>query len=328
MASHVRTTIRYDGPALAEHEIDIQELAPALLALADVIQLANKKFNGDAAAMRVTVKADVEQRCFQIYIHLAQTLLEQARGLFTEENLKTAGEIAKAVGLVGTGAASLFKLIKFFGKKTEKPTTEFQVRAGKGSTVIIVNGDGNSITVPEEVYALASDKAVMEKAKAVLRPLERAGYEELSFVQDDKSVVTLTKDEAVRVKDAPALQAAPVPTEVRYKITGPVRIKTPQYEGSAKWTVLSGGRPIDVSMPPDWLEDFQRNRIDAPPNSILDVEMEQVSSVGPDGIAIGNPTYTVTNIRGVTLPERQGRQSEFGVYWAEAEDDEEPPITA
>lgn len=183
--------------------------------------------------------------------------------------------------------------------------------AGKGSTVIIVNGDGNSMTVPQEVYDLASDKAVVEKARTVLKPLERAGYEELSFVEQDKQVVVLTKDEALRFKDAPALEPAPLPEELTYQIRGPVRIKTPQYEGAAKWTVLSAGKPIDVSMPPTWLDDFQNNRIDAPPNSILDVQMEQVTKVGPDGVALGTPTYVITEIFGVTLPERRGKQRDW-----------------
>lgn len=95
MASGVHTTIRYDGPALAGHEIDVQELAPALLALADIIQLANKRFNGDAAGMRVLVKADVEQRCFQIDLHLIQSIAKQAKALFSDDNLKSAEDIAK-----------------------------------------------------------------------------------------------------------------------------------------------------------------------------------------------------------------------------------------
>ena len=58
MGRHVRTTIRYDGPALANHEMDVQDLAPALLALADVVQFANQRFNGAAANIKVLVNAD------------------------------------------------------------------------------------------------------------------------------------------------------------------------------------------------------------------------------------------------------------------------------
>lgn len=73
VTKHVRTTIRYDGPALADHEMDVQDLAPALLVLADLIQIANQKFNGKNANMKVLVNADVEQKCFMIDISLVQT---------------------------------------------------------------------------------------------------------------------------------------------------------------------------------------------------------------------------------------------------------------
>ena len=48
------------GPLLVSHEMDVQDLAPALLAMTEIVQIANRKFNGDAVAIRVTVDADVE----------------------------------------------------------------------------------------------------------------------------------------------------------------------------------------------------------------------------------------------------------------------------
>ncbi|MEC7819220.1 MAG: hypothetical protein VX454_11235 [Pseudomonadota bacterium] len=59
---HVRTRIRYDGPVLVGHEMDVQDLAPAFLAMAEMVQIANRKFNGDAVAIRVMVDADVDQQ--------------------------------------------------------------------------------------------------------------------------------------------------------------------------------------------------------------------------------------------------------------------------
>ena len=37
LTKHVRTRIRYDGPALVSHEMDVQDLAPALLAMAEIV---------------------------------------------------------------------------------------------------------------------------------------------------------------------------------------------------------------------------------------------------------------------------------------------------
>src|SRR5690348_6821595 len=115
MASEIETVIRYDGPALADHEMDVAELAPALLALASLIQTANHKFNGDRASVRVVVNADTEQQCFQIKIKLIQDFLQMARG-FLDGDMATIKDICEWVGIIGGGTLSLFKLIVALGR--------------------------------------------------------------------------------------------------------------------------------------------------------------------------------------------------------------------
>jgi len=45
----------FDGDALAEHKMDVQDLAPSLLGLGDTIRKANTKLNGDKATVNVYV---------------------------------------------------------------------------------------------------------------------------------------------------------------------------------------------------------------------------------------------------------------------------------
>ncbi len=71
--------IRYDGPALEGHAIDVNHLAPALLALGDLCTLANKRFNGDRASVKVLVRADFEAKCFDVAIELVQTVYDQVQ---------------------------------------------------------------------------------------------------------------------------------------------------------------------------------------------------------------------------------------------------------
>ncbi|KPF77490.1 hypothetical protein IP78_12785 [Brevundimonas sp. AAP58] len=293
--------------------MDVQDLAPALLALADIVQLANRKFNGDAADIRVLVNADVEQQCFQIELSLVQSVFEQAKGFFADERVATAKEIAEWIGIVagatGTAGLGLFKLITWLAKRPKSDGTTFTVTTENGVTTLI-DGDGNHVSVNHHVYLLASDPAVIEKAKRVVQPLQKPGYDTLQFVDGDSVVETIDKAEAGLAADL-----APTVLDQSHEdissIRGHLRIKSAQYEGNAKWSVLWGGRAIDVSMPPDFVKAFQHNELDAPPNTLLDVQMEQRVALDDTGKAVGAPAYKVVQVHEITLPPRPTTQVDW-----------------
>lgn len=304
MAKHVRTTIRYDGPALGGHEMDVQDLAPALLALADMIQIANRKFNGDRADIRVLVNADVEQKCFMIDLSLIMSLLDQAKGFFDSDRVKTAREIAEWIGLIGGGTGGVFALLKYIRGREEPPAQ----MSNDGRTVIIVVGDGTRLEFPVQTLELAQDRNVVDRAKTVLRPLGKPGYSTLAFLEGDAEIVELDEDEASRIIATPSDAVVDTPTESVATISGVVRIKSPQYEGNAKWSLLWNGRAIDAEMieqAAEWVEAFQHNRVHAPPNTILSVSMTETVRLDDEGKAVGKPHYTVSQIHSVTPPAQQ-----------------------
>ncbi|WP_332657317.1 hypothetical protein [Brevundimonas sp.] len=309
MPRHVTTTIRYDGPALSDHLMDVQDLAPALLALGDIIQIANRKFNGDHADIRVLVNADVEQRCFQIDLSLAQSVFEQAKGFFADDKITTAKEIAEWIGIIGGSGLGLFKLLAWLAKRPKVDGTSLTVTTEGGVTTLI-DGDQNQVTVNHHVYLLAADAAVVDKAKRVVAPLQKPGYDTLQFVQGETVVDTIDKAEA-----ALDLELAPSILDQSHEdvssIRGLIRIKSPQYEGNAKWSVLWGGRAIDVVMPPDFVKAFQTNEQDVPPNTLLDVQMEQRVALDEAGKAVGSPNYTVVAVHDLTLPPRPTKQVDW-----------------
>lgn len=307
MARHVRTTIRYDGPALSDHEMDVRDLAPALLALGDLVQFTNKKFNGDQADMRVLVNADIEQRCFMLDLSLVQSLLEQAKGFFGSDNVKTAWDIAQWLGFISGGTVGLFKLIQFLGKRSEAGTTLDVAQNGDGN--IVINGDGNTIIVPPAVYELAQDPQIVDRAKEVVKPLQKPGYRTLAFIDGKREAFEITDADVSSFMAASPVPPEKLPTESVSQIRGGVRIKSPQYEGTAKWSLLWNGRAIDAEMADaaaDWVNSFQANLVGAPPNSVLDVSMTETVKLDEQGQAVGKPVYVVREVHGVTPPPQQG----------------------
>lgn len=303
---HARTTIRYDGPALAGHEMDVQDLAPALLALADLVQAANRRFNGTQADIRVLVNADVEQRCFMIDISLVQSLLDQAKGFLGTDHVKTAREIAEWIGIISGGGVGLFHFLKFLTKANEEGAA-LKIESS-GSDNVIVTGNGNTIVLPRQVVVLAQEPKIVERAKAVMRPLEREGYDTLSFIDRDDQVFEVRREEAEQISALPSNPLESVPTESRSEIRGQVRIKSAQYEGNAQWSFLWNGRAINAEMVDEaeqWVQAFQGNLISAPPNSILDVTMSETARLDQNGMIVGKPSYAVHVVHSVTPPPTQ-----------------------
>jgi hypothetical protein len=320
-SNDIETVIRYDGTALAGHEIDVQELAPALLALADMIQLANRKFNGDATTMRVTVKADIEQQCFQLHIHIFQTLLQHAQHLFGTAEYKTAKELAEFLdlmlpkGLAGTVAGGVFW---FFKKRAERERSGLSqtnlITEQHGGQTVINNfyGDGASLTMKTEVYELGTDPAIVELGKKVMKPLEQPGYDTLTFHEKatDKPVIQVTKEEASAFIEStplllPSAEAETSGDDERNPIRVTVFVKTQRNEGHAQWELKWGGRTEAVTMDAvEWLEKFQAGEVPHDLPLYLDVEIEVITSkTNPDAPA----RFHLKKVLGV-VPSGQGKQ--------------------
>jgi hypothetical protein len=309
MARQVRTIIRYDGPALIDHEMDVQDLAPALLALADIVQIANRKFNGEAAHIKVLVDANVEQKCFQISISLVQSFLDQAATLLGSKDYTTAKEIGGIIGIAASSGVSLFKLYKWLAdNKASAAGITINADSASGTTTIAINGSGNTVIVGKQTAELAIDPEVTKRIKSVLRPLEREGYTDLAFLQGDDQLVHFDKAEAESVIALPGLDSVDKGTVNVSSIKGAVRIKSPQYEGSAKWSLMWNGRAIDAEMvgkAADWVKDFQENKVSAPPHTILIVTMTEEVKLDDKGNAVGKASYAVHEVHGVMPPPKQ-----------------------
>lgn len=307
MAHHVKTTIRYDGPALARHEMDVQDLAPALIALAEIVQIANKRFNGDTAEIRVLVDADTEQKCFQLDLSLVQSLVDQAANFLGQKDVATAKDIAEWVGLTCSGAVGLFTLCRRMsaGGPSAAGVT-FRAGTASGTTIVHINGDHNEITVPSQTAALANDPEVIKRVRSVVRPLAKPGYEDLKFVQGGRAVTEISKSEARDIENFSPTITVDGTSLSSSDIQGFVRIKAAQYEGTAKWSLLWNGRAISAEMPAAWVSDFQNNRVEAPPNTVLEVTMTETVRLDERGAAVGPANYVVTSVRAITPPPVQG----------------------
>lgn len=239
--SATNLTIRYDGPMLAEHRMDISDIAPALLGISELCKIANRNFNDGKANVQVFIAADAEHKCFQLKLHVVQTLWEHTKTLLASDNVKSALELAKILGLVSGGSLGLFQLLKkVSGKKVTK--AEYEQRDGGDVIRVTVEGDNNTVLIvrPESFHMLFDESAV-EQAKKVVQPVTRSGIESLEFETDQKIEETFTKDEAVAITKTVPGEIVPVNRDVPQEIKAWVSVYSPVYDAKApKWRFKFG----------------------------------------------------------------------------------------
>ena len=77
MTATAEFSIKYDGPALATHQMDVRELAPALLALSTLLEEANRVVYPESPPVRVNVRGSFQSGSFKIDLSVLQTVREQ-----------------------------------------------------------------------------------------------------------------------------------------------------------------------------------------------------------------------------------------------------------
>ena len=304
MTEKVHTIIRFDGPTLQDHSMDVAHLAPALLSLSEVVKAANNYANGDRAGIKVFVNANLEQKCFELNVELALTIWEQAKLLIADDRVATAKEIAEWVGLIGGPTYGLFKLIKYVRGRKIQSVTVIKISDGRGMIEIKVEGASDPIHVEKAVYELYANLMVRRKALEVLAPLREEGYTTLQFYEGDEIYAEFSKEDAPEPDGSDLPEVIPQNLHTSKIRTG-VRIRKAAYEGSSKWTLVykkAIDAPIDDA---SWLESFQSGGTEAPPGSSLDVELEESYVTNENGEIIGEPSYRVTQVFGVRYPAEQ-----------------------
>jgi len=218
--------------------MDIRDLAPALLALGDLLQGANRVLNADRATLAVKVQADFKTGSFDIGLALYQSVGVQLMALLHSDGLKTAKEIAEFVGLVTGAHLSLLGFLKWLrGAKPEATTT---TTLENGNVEVRVVGDNNHVdvkVVQGEVYQIASDPACREAIQRVVKPLKIEGIDSFEVRRGKQIIEEIKKD------DLPSFELPEPPTRelpIVLPVTQVVEIVKPSFAEDLTWTLSDG----------------------------------------------------------------------------------------
>jgi hypothetical protein len=190
--------IAYDGPALGAGEMDVRDLAPALLAIGDLCHEANAILNGDGATVTVNVKA-VHRGSFELYL-----ILDQIKNTVALLDPKTAKELAEIIFGSQGGIISLIALIKIMRGKPI-PSRPAQILQD-GSTIIDLtnaNLSNSTVNVTPTVRRLYESESARKSVERIVKPLEQPGIDTFQIRTADIVIEEVNADE-VEIFKAPS----------------------------------------------------------------------------------------------------------------------------
>ena len=233
--SEATFTLRYDGSALADHTMDVADLAPALVALSQYMKSTARVVNGERFEVAVRVKA-VETGCFQVVLQVTGGFIDQMVDMLSS---RPGSALANLVG-VSTAAVTL--VAHFRSRKVRR------LRASTPGRVAIELEDGEIIEVEEAVARVATDanaRAALEKV--VADPLDKDGVDEVRFGPSGSPAV-VSKEQADDFR-APVTAGDELLATTSRMVFSIVSVS---FQPGNKWRVSTGrGSPISVTVADD-----------------------------------------------------------------------------
>lgn len=270
--SRANFTIAYDGAAIADGTMAVRDLAPALLAVGQLFDAANRALNGsDAPPITVNVKA-TSHGSFQIALEVIQSFLESARGFLSGDTVTAALNLKELV-LAGAGATyGLLWLIKRL--KGRMPD---RIERLSENTVRITI-DGESFDIPLELIRLYQDVAVRKAyEELVLIPLQKDGIDEFKVIEAQQVIASVEKGDSTYFI-APEAPSTVVVEDIRRSAFSIVSLA---FKEDNKWRLHDGSNQISAAIEDeDFLRRVDTNLIRFAKGDVLvcEVKVRQVQS--------------------------------------------------
>lgn len=168
--------LTYDGPALENHELDPRELAPALMAMSDLLEASARVLFGDDAKVKVSVKGSFKTGSFNVDFVASFQWLQAVRDIFAGPNAAAAANalaILSALGVFGNGAISLLKWLR----NRTPDRTELIAAGPSGKPRVRVFVGDDHYDVEKGALDLLRDVGVRKALDKTLAPLDKPGVD-------------------------------------------------------------------------------------------------------------------------------------------------------
>ena len=270
MTKTARISIAYTGIAVDDGTMSVNELAPALLSLSNLIGNANRVLNQDDSTIEVRLSANIQQGSFEMSFELIHTLSEQIRLFFADDSYS----IMDILGIIGfTLTASGMNLIEFMRWLKTRRIKKIET-VNKDTVKITIDDESREISIA--TWKLFSSKETRKHFEGIVHPLTKYGVESLEIRDADnqRTIEKITHDESEYFSESNFDEPL---EEIKSSQRLILRIASVNFERGLKWRFDDGENKFYAEIKDeDFLTSVENGNIAFAQGDIIVAEVETI----------------------------------------------------
>lgn len=181
----MKLRVTYDGPALDSHEMDVRDLAPALMAISDLFDGIGEELAGVKGHVTVRVHGSFRTGSFGVDLSLAVNAVTHLMDFFSRSPLAGTATLVVLVD-------AFYRLIELCRRMRGREILRIEQR---GQDFFVILEDQTEFKAEEDVLKLLYNRGVVETLNKVLSPVRQDGVERVAFGTDEEVKTVVTKEE-------------------------------------------------------------------------------------------------------------------------------------